>query len=129
MNATTSSRSSSVVTTHTYTCSTRELDSFYSALSKVGKPVILSIVPKFCDAYIPLQSKGVLPQPISDLFKEDYLALSYLDLLQKCEDVFNTLAIKLKKLEKNKRSIKFKNLVPTTSSKDYGIEVYMRSMN
>ena len=47
------------------TPSTTELHSFYSTLSKVGKPVILSLVPGFCEAYVPLQLKGVLPSPLS----------------------------------------------------------------
>ena len=73
--------------------STTELHSFYSTLSKVGKPVILSLVPEFCEAYVPLQLKGVLPPPLSELYREDYLALSYPDFLKKCEETFETLSI------------------------------------
>ncbi len=39
-----------------------ELINFYKALSETGtKPAILSIVPAFCEAYVPLQVKGDLP--------------------------------------------------------------------
>ena len=104
MNNTASSSSSTAVASCKPTSS--ELNSFYSALAQAGKPVILSIVPGFCDAYIPLQLKCVLPPPLSDLYKEKYLDLSYLDLLQKCEDVFKTLSVsssQAKEVEKNTR--------------------------
>ena len=50
-----------------------------------------------CLCTVPLEKKGVLPPPLSDLFKE---------LVQKCEDVFNTLSVipmQAKKVEEHTR--------------------------
>lgn len=70
-----------------------EFDCFYNELSKVGKPAILSLVPRFSDSYVPLCKQGVLPMPLTDLFKPEYMALSYPDLLAKCEECFCSIAI------------------------------------
>ena len=78
------SKSTSTSTT-SMTPSSSEHDTFYKNLSKVGKkPVILSLVPGFCDAYVPLQSKGNFPTPLMELHQVEYLSLSYPDLLTKC---------------------------------------------
>lgn len=42
------------VSTSDLTPSESEIDYFYKALSKTGKPAIFSIVPGFCEAYVPL---------------------------------------------------------------------------
>ena len=97
---------SKAVTSYRHEPTPSELNDFYSALAQAGKPVILSVTPGFCDAYVTLEKKGVLPPPLSDLFEEHYLDLSYLDLLQKCEDVFNTLSVtpmQAKKVEEHTR--------------------------
>ena len=57
-----------------------ELDEFDKSLSKCGTPAILSIIPGYCEAYIPVQEND-LPPPLSDLFKEEYLGTPYTDLL------------------------------------------------
>ena len=57
--------------------SSSELERFYSTISTVGKPVVLSIVPCCYEAYVPLESKGILPHPISELYREEYLSLPY----------------------------------------------------
>ena len=37
-------------------------------ISAAGKPVILSLTPGYSEPYIPLYSKGVLPQPLISFF-------------------------------------------------------------
>ena len=70
-----------------------ELAILYQELSKTGKPVLLSIIPGFCDEYIPRCEKGVLPLPLIDLFDKEMLEATYMDLLMKCEEVFNSLSV------------------------------------
>ena len=80
--------------TTSLTPSSSEIDIFYHNLSKVGeKPVILSLVPGFCDAYVPLQSQANFPTSLMNLYDKDYLGLSYPDLLTKCEQTFHTLTL------------------------------------
>ena len=45
-----------------------ELASLHSELSKIGKPAILSVIP---DTYVPLCEQGVLPCPLTGLFKAE----------------------------------------------------------
>ena len=74
--------------------SASELDSFFKTLSETGKPAaILSIVPSFCEAYVPLQVKGDLPSPLKNLYNESFSSLTYPELLLKCEEAYNNLSI------------------------------------
>ena len=80
-----------------------ELDCFYGELSKVGKPAILSLISRFSDNYVPLCKQGVLSMPLTDLFKPEYMALSYPELLAKCGSACAVLpshVIKAKALKK-----------------------------
>lgn len=70
-----------------------ELDSFYSQLAVVGKPVILSLTPGYSEPYIPLYCKGVLPKPLTSFFDIKSIELTYPELLTKCEDFFNSYTI------------------------------------
>ena len=79
--------------------SAEELASFFEDLSKEGKPAILSLVPKYSDRYIPLCEQGVLPPPLTNMFKADYLQLSYPEVLKKCEEVYTTSVPTLKQCE------------------------------
>ena len=54
-------------------------------------PVLLSLVAEFNDSYIPLYEKGVLPKPLTHLYEAT--ALSYPDLLNKCEQVYQGIAL------------------------------------
>ena len=40
-------------------------------------PSLLSIVPGYCDAYIPLSESGSLPKPLTSLFNEELMDASY----------------------------------------------------
>ena len=70
-----------------------ELKNLYKEISKGGKPVLLSVVPGFCNNYIPRCEKGVLPLPLTSVFDNGMLEATYVDLLVKCEEVFSHLAI------------------------------------
>ena len=48
----------------------KELDTFFENLSKVGKPVILSITPKFSESFVPMCVKGMVPEPLTDLYDQ-----------------------------------------------------------
>ena len=68
-----------------------DIKSFYEELSKSkGKPVILSLIPNHNTSYIPLYEAGTLMRPLTDLHNPKAMLLSYPDLLQKCDDVFNS---------------------------------------
>ena len=71
-----------------------ELDNFFTKLSDSGKkPVILSLVAKHSDAYVPLYKQGTLPKPLTDYCGEHYLQLNYPDLLTQCEAFYASLSI------------------------------------
>ena len=70
-----------------------EIQRLFSDLTTAGKPAILSLVSGFSDKYVPLCEKNMLPRPLTDLFKDEYLELSYPDLLVKCEELFATIKV------------------------------------
>ncbi len=70
-----------------------ELDEFYKEISTLGKPVILSLIPGYSEPYIPLYSKGTLPNPLTNFFDTNNLKLSYPDLLTRSELLFNSYNI------------------------------------
>ena len=84
----------------TKTPSEEELNSLYTKLSKVGKPAILSLEPEFCDSYVPLCMRDIIPQPLTCLFDKDYLNLAYPDLLDKCEEVYNSYVLSPEQAER-----------------------------
>ena len=57
--------------------SSDELECLYKNLSEAGKPALLSLVPGYCEAYT---SQGILPKPLTDLYQEEYLDLTYPNL-------------------------------------------------
>ena len=74
-----------------------DLKCFYKKLFDCGKPVFLSVVPNFLEAYVPLSEQGVLPKPLTSLFSECYLSLSLPDLLEQCEVCFQAIYLSAKK--------------------------------
>ena len=71
-----------------------ELNQFFVNLSKIeGKPVLLTHTPGFSDAYIPVTHLPNFPKPLTDLFDADAMALSYPELLQHCEELYNNYVI------------------------------------
>ena len=78
----------------------------FEQLSEAGKPAILSIVPGFASAYIPLVEKGELPKPLTDLFQEEYLKLPYTELTEKSDEVMSQVQLtynQCKAIEKHTR--------------------------
>ena len=73
--------------------SSDELECLYKKLSEVGKPVLLSFVPGYCEAYVPLYEQGILPKPLANFYQEEYLDLTYPDLLLQCEAFCSTMKI------------------------------------
>ena len=73
--------------------SQEELNFFDKSLTETGKSVILSLIPGFSDSFIPLSVKGIIPKPLTDLYKDEHLNLSYPELLNKCEEVYNSYSI------------------------------------
>ena len=70
-----------------------ELDTFLKDLSTAGKAVILSITPKFSDSFVPMCMRGLVQKPLTDLYNPKYLELSYPQLLDRCETVFENYFI------------------------------------
>ena len=71
--------------------SEEEISIFFQDLSRTGKPALLSIIPEYSDTYV--VDHSVMSEPLSALFSEEYMDLSYDILLQKCESVYNALKI------------------------------------
>ena len=67
-----------------------ELQAFYKELSKGdGQPVLLSLIPGFNEAYVPASG---MPKPLTDLYNPDSMKLSYPELLQTCEQIYNSVS-------------------------------------
>ena len=74
------------------TPSAQEYDNLYQALSK-SRAVILSITPGYCESFVPKNVCETVPKPLSCLFSEQFLELTYPELLSKCDDHFSKLVI------------------------------------
>ena len=67
-----------------------ELQAFYEELSKTdGQPVLLSLIPGFNEVYIP--AKG-MAKPLTDLYNPDKFKLSYPELLEACEQIYDSVS-------------------------------------
>ena len=56
-----------------------------------GSPVILSLIAGYNDAYMPLYEAGKLMKPLTDLHSIPFSKLPYPELLQKCEEIYETV--------------------------------------
>lgn len=71
-----------------------EKQTFYENLHKSGvKCGVLSLIPKYCDSFIPKAVQLNLPAPLSSLYKSQYLQLSYPGLVEKCKEAYQELAV------------------------------------
>ena len=61
-------------------------------MSAISKPALLSIIPEYCEAYVPSRPAG-FPPLLSDLFEESMLDVSYSPLLDRCDVVFDTINV------------------------------------
>ena len=71
--------------------SQEELSTFSHNLSKPGKPALLSIIPEHSDAYV--MDYNLLSTPLSNLFAEECMALSYNDLIERYESAFTSIKV------------------------------------
>lgn len=79
-----------------------EITNFYNAISNCGtKPAILSLIPGYSDAYIPKERRGILPAPLTSLFKESNLELQLEELREQARGV--TLEISTEMIETVKK--------------------------
>ena len=75
-----------------------ELCQFFINLSKTeGKPVLLSHTPGFSDSYVPIghDHSPNFQKPLTELFDSTAMTLSYPELLQQCEELYNNYVIEL----------------------------------
>ena len=71
-----------------------ELKCLYKNFSESKeKPSILSIVPGFCNSYIPHSESGLLPKPLSSLFNEQLLEVSFSQLLERSIEILRNITI------------------------------------
>ena len=57
------------------------------------KPVLLSLISEFNDSYVPRYVSGILPKPLTYLYNEEALSMSFPDLLTKCNEIYDTISI------------------------------------
>ena len=70
-----------------------ERDAFLKELLQCKeKPVILSLIPGYNEPYLPLYEAGKVMKPLTELYSAAILKLSYPDLLQKCEEIYETVS-------------------------------------
>ena len=70
-----------------------DLNTFYDDLSKTkGKPVLLSLMSKYNDSYVPETEAGVLPKLLTSLHDPEAMKMSYPDLLSKCESIYQSVS-------------------------------------
>ena len=67
------------------------LYNFFSACKE--KPSMLSIVPGFCNSYIPHSENGLLPKPLSSFFNEQLLEVSFSQLLERSIEILRNITI------------------------------------
>ena len=68
-------------------------DAFLKELSQCKeKPVILSLIPGYNERYVPLYEAGNVMKPLTELHSAAALKLSYPDLLEKCEEIYETIS-------------------------------------
>ena len=65
-----------------------KLKQLHQTLLESGKSVILFIVPSHSDMFVPSSSSDSFPRTLTSLYNEDFLHVSYLELMNKCDDVF-----------------------------------------
>ena len=67
---------------------------FYSQLSKTsGKPVILSLISDYSNAYVPVSQLSDYSKPSTDLFDSSAETLTFDDLTIKCNEIYDNLMV------------------------------------
>ena len=71
-----------------------EMETLFKNLSECEtKPALVSLVPGYCDLYIPKSECDCLPKPLGRLFKEELLQATYPELLKVSEETFLSISI------------------------------------
>ena len=86
-----------------------QLNFFNNIAACSTKPVILSLVPNHNKSYVSEEVKS-LPEPLTSLFKEDFINLAFDELQLKCK------AVTLKTSEKDAINVEFQTRDQSTSS-------------
>ena len=55
--------------------------------------MLLSTIPDFSDSYVPVSHLPNFPKPLTELFDPTAMTLSYPELLQQCEELYNSYVI------------------------------------
>ena len=72
----------------------KQLRNHYSSIALTsGKPSLLSLVSGMNQSFIPKYVSGELSKPLTYLYDKKALSLSFSDLLQKCEDIYDSVAV------------------------------------
>lgn len=70
------------------TTTSKEKEDFYKLLAKgKTKPAVLSLISEQNTPFVPQQSSANLPKPLTELFDEKHMELSYVELLDECAKV------------------------------------------
>ena len=65
--------------------SSEEIQGFFTGIAQSGsKSIVLSIVPPFNNEFLP--KKTNLPDAVTALYREEYMDLDYIELLEKCHN-------------------------------------------
>ena len=80
---------------HMYSPTDEELGAFFCSLSQSGiKSAILSLVPPYCDDFIPSMEKGILPRPLTDLYdKKLFNVSSFSELSSICNNIATSVTL------------------------------------
>ena len=58
-----------------------------------GKPILLSFFLELNESCLPKYISGALPHPLTSLYDEATLTLSFPDLLTKCDEIYNSVSL------------------------------------
>lgn len=83
----------------------QELEIFCQQLSQSGKmPSLLSLLPRYCDQYIPKSESGCLPKPLRTIFDKHFIEALYPELLEKCDKIHTELSVSVEQAKAVDRS-------------------------
>ena len=74
--------------------------------------MLLTHTPGFSEAYIPVTHLPNFLKPLTDLFNANAMALSYPELLQHCEELYNNYVITADQAEEHSGKSLIESVVP-----------------
>lgn len=73
-----------------------ELNVHFTKLSKTKhRPLLLSLESNFNDDFVPLYARGLLPEPLTSLYSEEYEDRSFGDIVEACGGLYSSVSITL----------------------------------